>query len=854
MRRRGSTENGGSFWSTGDSSQTDLSAFEDGEESERIDNALHARMLRSRNSSEEDATTSGEYWKEKKESSESEEKSIPRAKRIAARKIVAPQHDVGITLDGQRVFDVPATHSLSHSLFRKWYTLPSLLAYLGFLTSIFCTVVWANQPFIILVVACMWRLMYNGGVGWLLRKESKENFLTQWITRVRRRPFSPENTFWSGVLRSTMPNDREVINNARLPPSFAAWVAFRSFVIMVESNDVLAFTLMAVSYGFQERPTFDWPLLSPLIDLVGVVLVIASLGGKVAAMAHAGDPAWFWFDFFFLRTGTMELTYAGVFALFPHPMYTVGYGWMYGCALLSRSYQVLACAMGFHFSQLIFLILIEAPHVDELYGSGNSLLHAEMEAMRDGVIHDVTLVGTSYIYLLRHFDIYRAADVLLILSICLFISSVWVGSFPGGPFEGQMPMILIAVGVRLASALIKGLILIGQEKDKRWTRHYQAAGRSRVQAFENWKRIYLLFGGLETSSFIMCAIRFVHVPDNVMTAGVACQVMLGVFLVVVALWAHGACYQVMGDFGTFYGDFFLPPARLNSAAGPAPTYDGLYRYLNNPDTYLGHLWMYGLAVLASSPEVLAVAILGHGIMIAFLNVIEKPHLRAVYKQQVRTESTALGRAIVSKVSEIRRSETALFLANWVKHPVETGALAPSSEQLAEAMCDTMDLGDNSVVVELGPGTGPFTAVILKRLSTSKNATYLAFELSKEFVDRLCDRFPDHKDAFLLESAERIVDALHERGLHHADTVISGLPWAIFPKSLQRKILLAVYASLRPGGRFCTFAYLQGLVLPAGQNFKALLDETFEKVERSNIVWANLPPAFVYRCEKQTGSR
>ena len=53
----------------------------------------------------------------------------------------------------------------------------------------------------------------------------------------------------------------------------------------------------------------------------------------------------------------------------------------------------------------------------------------------------------------------------------------------------------------------------------------------------------------------------------------------------------------------------------------------------------------------------------------------------------------------------------------------------------------------------------------------------------------------------------------------------------------------------PGGQFATFAYLQGLLLPAGQRFKDKLAQSFSKVEKSPTVWRNLPPAFVYRCTK-----
>ena len=55
--------------------------------------------------------------------------------------------------------------------------------------------------------------------------------------------------------------------------------------------------------------------------------------------------------------------------------------------------------------------------------------------------------------------------------------------------------------------------------------------------------------------------------------------------------------------------------------------------------------------------------------------------------------------------------------------------------------------------------------------------------------------------------------------------------------------------LREGGQFVTFAYLQGLLLPAGQRFKRKLRDHFGQVETSRTVWANMPPAFVYRCRK-----
>ena len=80
-------------------------------------------------------------------------------------------------------------------------------------------------------------------------------------------------------------------------------------------------------------------------------------------------------------------------------------------------------------------------------------------------------------------------------------------------------------------------------------------------------------------------------------------------------------------------------------------------------------------------------------------------------------------------------------------------------------------------------------------------------------------------------------------------MICGLPWAAFPETLQDELLATILTVLRPGGRFLTFAYLQGLLLPAGRRFRKKLKTTFDRVTTTRTVWCNVPPAFVYCAEK-----
>ena len=63
----------------------------------------------------------------------------------------------------------------------------------------------------------------------------------------------------------------------------------------------------------------------------------------------------YWGDFFFSKE--QSLTFDGIFQLFPHPMYTVGYAAYYGGALCARSYTLLFTALVAHAMQVRFLLV-----------------------------------------------------------------------------------------------------------------------------------------------------------------------------------------------------------------------------------------------------------------------------------------------------------------------------------------------------------------------------------------------------------------------------------------------------------------------------------------------------------------
>ncbi|GGO63677.1 class I SAM-dependent methyltransferase [Nonomuraea cavernae] len=191
------------------------------------------------------------------------------------------------------------------------------------------------------------------------------------------------------------------------------------------------------------------------------------------------------------------------------------------------------------------------------------------------------------------------------------------------------------------------------------------------------------------------------------------------------------------------------------------------------------------------------------------------------------------------------NDTALLFGQFLRAPTRVGAIAPSSRKLAASVCAPVPERGEPIVVELGPGTGPFTAEIQRRLGG--RGRHLAVELNEALASLLADRFPTvdvvHGDAAELSAL------LGGHGVDQADVVISGLPWASFPEGLQRDLLGAVASAMSPAGAFTTFSYIHAIPLSSARRFRTLLGERFEEVVQGRTVWRNAPPAFVFHARR-----
>ena len=167
------------------------------------------------------------------------------------------------------------------------------------------------------------------------------------------------------------------------------------------------------------------------------------------------------------------------------------------------------------------------------------------------------------------------------------------------------------------------------------------------------------------------------------------------------------------------------------------------------------------------------------------------------------------------------------------------------------------------ILEVGPGTGPFTAQILRALRGHDALDIV--ELNPIFCEhlevRLLRKFRAHHPAIPVR--------LHSQAIEHAplegeyDFVICGLPFNNFPLALTQSIFHRLFELMRDGAEMTYFEYagVRRMKAPfvgsSGRDrirrFEAFKSSTAKshKVTRELVV-ANLPPAHAVRIIKRKG--
>ena len=174
----------------------------------------------------------------------------------------------------------------------------------------------------------------------------------------------------------------------------------------------------------------------------------------------------------------------------------------------------------------------------------------------------------------------------------------------------------------------------------------------------------------------------------------------------------------------------------------------------------------------------------------------------------------------------------LFLKKFLTNPRQNASIMPSSTAACRAMTAELNFALIDSIVELGPGLGNFTELLLQRSRVGTKV--ILIEIEDDYVDLLKSKFGErvcieHTSAHLLD------EVLARQGLEKVDLIVSGLPF--LPGSLSQSLTRSILAQIDKGAIFRLFTYMPPVMKLVYRDLP---------LKRQQFVLRNMPPMWIYQ--------
>ena len=181
-----------------------------------------------------------------------------------------------------------------------------------------------------------------------------------------------------------------------------------------------------------------------------------------------------------------------------------------------------------------------------------------------------------------------------------------------------------------------------------------------------------------------------------------------------------------------------------------------------------------------------------------------------------------------------------FIYQFFNKPSLVGAIMPSSKFLARNIVNFINFKrKNLVIIEYGPGTGPFTAEIVKKLKDGDKL--LLIEQNKKFIENLVQKYNRYQQLTIIEgSVSNVKTILEENKIKQVDYIVSGIPFSSIPKEVTLDIMEITQSIMNNQSLFITFQY---------STLKLKLFKRYFDIVSKKFILSNVPSAYIICLKK-----
>ena len=181
--------------------------------------------------------------------------------------------------------------------------------------------------------AALWRLWFSVGIGFILNRQSAKK---RWTRHFLKFGETIDEAWhqWKGIY------------HVSLHMSYAS--------------------LIAAAWKTYTFPA-DWGYgLVLLKHVIGTSLISLQIWTAMSIYESLGEFGWFYGDFFFDHSP--KLTYSGIYRYLNNPERVIGLAGIWGAFLITSNSSIFFLALLSHILTLLFIQLVERPHMQKLYG------------------------------------------------------------------------------------------------------------------------------------------------------------------------------------------------------------------------------------------------------------------------------------------------------------------------------------------------------------------------------------------------------------------------------------------------------------------------------------------------------